>query len=220
MVSSGQGDETGVRDAGDQLAPGLESNDQVVLHVHHKRRRLHLGEKIGDLETVGEIEIAAGHSEEVVFRCSSLKWSACSCVSSGKRIAWRTFVESLDFRAHPKRIKVDIASAFFSQLERVSFRRARNSPYRIRCDTRFGRRTAYPRRRRRLRIFRGAGSAPRRRHRRPSQGLSPRRRARAYRRSRRTGHCPRVVTNQRVLARQPAKDMAPNWAFPNRIQDG
>ena len=24
----------------------------------------------------------------------------------------------------------------------------------------------------------------------------------------------RVVTNQRVLARQPAKDMAPNWAFP------
>jgi hypothetical protein len=59
MVSSGQGDETGVRDAGGQLAPGFEWNDQVVPHVHHERRRLHLGEKIGDIEAVGDIEIAS-----------------------------------------------------------------------------------------------------------------------------------------------------------------
>ena len=60
MVSTGQGDETGARDAGGQLAPGLEWNHLVVPHVHDERRRLHFGEQIDDIEIVDDLEIASG----------------------------------------------------------------------------------------------------------------------------------------------------------------
>ena len=60
MVSPGQGDETGARDAGGDLAPGLEWNDLVVPHVHNERRRLHFGEQIDDIEIGDDIEIANG----------------------------------------------------------------------------------------------------------------------------------------------------------------
>ena len=56
MVSAGQGDETGARDAGGQLAPRLEWNDLVVPHMHDERRRLHFGQKISDIEIVDDIE--------------------------------------------------------------------------------------------------------------------------------------------------------------------
>ena len=60
MVSTGQGDETGARDAGGQLAPGFEWNHLVVPHVHDERRRLHFGQKINDIEIADDIEISSG----------------------------------------------------------------------------------------------------------------------------------------------------------------
>src|SRR5262249_34666929 len=60
MVSTGQGDETGTRDAGGQLAPGFEWNYLVVPHVHDERQRLHFGEQIDDIEIADGIEIANG----------------------------------------------------------------------------------------------------------------------------------------------------------------
>ena len=60
MVSTGQGDEAGARDAGGQLASRLEGNHLVVPHVHDERRRLHFGEQIDDIEIVDDIEIASG----------------------------------------------------------------------------------------------------------------------------------------------------------------
>jgi len=60
MVSTGQGDQTGARDAGGELAPGFDWNDLVVPHVHDERRRLHFGEQIDDIEIADGIEIANG----------------------------------------------------------------------------------------------------------------------------------------------------------------
>ena len=60
MVSARQGDETGARDAGGQLAPRLEGNHLVVAHMHDKRRRLHFGQKIPDIEIVDGVEITSG----------------------------------------------------------------------------------------------------------------------------------------------------------------
>src|ERR1700722_6912771 len=58
MVSPRQGDETGPADAGSQLAPEFEWNDHVVPHVHYKRRRLHLRQKISDIEIADDVEIS------------------------------------------------------------------------------------------------------------------------------------------------------------------
>ncbi len=53
MVPTGEGDETGARDAGGQLAAGLEGNHEIVPHMHDKRRRLHLGQKFSDIVEPG-----------------------------------------------------------------------------------------------------------------------------------------------------------------------
>jgi hypothetical protein len=60
MVSAGQGDEAGARDAGGQLAPGFEWNHLVVPRMHHERRRLHLGEQIDDIDIADGVVIANG----------------------------------------------------------------------------------------------------------------------------------------------------------------
>ena len=73
MVPTGQGDKTGVRDAGGQLAPCFEWNYAVVARVHNKGRRLHFGQKFNDIDIAGYIKISVAHSGEVVFSCSSLK---------------------------------------------------------------------------------------------------------------------------------------------------
>ena len=58
MVPTWHGDEPGARDARGQLAPRLEGNDLVVPHMHDERRRLHFGQKIGDIEIADDFEIA------------------------------------------------------------------------------------------------------------------------------------------------------------------
>src|SRR4029077_14821952 len=58
MVSAGEGDETGPRDAGGQLASGLEGNHLVSPHMHDKSRRLHFGQKVGDIKIANDIEIS------------------------------------------------------------------------------------------------------------------------------------------------------------------
>ena len=73
MVSTGQGDEPGAKDAGGQLASRLEGNRLVVPHMHDKRLRLHSRQKISDIEMPTTSKYRAAHSGEVVFSCSSLK---------------------------------------------------------------------------------------------------------------------------------------------------
>src|SRR5580700_7405844 len=58
MVSSGQGDETGARDACRQLAPCLDWSRDVASRMHDKRRRLHLRQKISDIEIADDVEIS------------------------------------------------------------------------------------------------------------------------------------------------------------------
>src|SRR5580692_3395699 len=58
MVSTGEDDETRARDAGGQLAPRLEWNQEVVAHMHDKRRRFHFRENIRDIEISDGIEIS------------------------------------------------------------------------------------------------------------------------------------------------------------------
>ena len=59
MVSTGQNDKT-TRYASSQLASGLERNHLIVPRMHDKRRRLHFGEQIDDIEIVDDLEIANG----------------------------------------------------------------------------------------------------------------------------------------------------------------
>ena len=58
MVSTGQGDEMSARDTGGQLAPCVERTYDVAAHMHDKNRRLHFGQKIGDIEIADDIEIS------------------------------------------------------------------------------------------------------------------------------------------------------------------
>ena len=83
--------------------------------------------------------------EELLYKCQvtdSLKYCACSCVPPGMNRA-ENICQKLGLSApHPIRIKVAIASRIsFSAGERL-FPPSANAPYRIRCDTRSGRRTA------------------------------------------------------------------------------
>ena len=112
MVSTGQGDKTSARDAGGELAPGFDWNDLVVPHMHDERRRLHFGEQIDDIEIVGTArEQRTAHSGEVVFSCSALKVSACSCVAPGMKSPVNICRKVGLSAPHPIRIKVLIARA-------------------------------------------------------------------------------------------------------------
>ena len=72
MVSAGQGDETGAGDAGGQLAPALGT-------IWSSRAcRTSVGAFTSDRRSVMSkspttSKYRAAHSDEVVFRCSSLK---------------------------------------------------------------------------------------------------------------------------------------------------
>src|SRR5277367_3623994 len=57
MILTGECDETGTGDAGGQLASGFEGSSEVAPHVHDKRRRLHFGQKVGDVEIADDVEI-------------------------------------------------------------------------------------------------------------------------------------------------------------------
>ena len=59
MVSTGQGDEAGAGDAGGQLAPGFEWGRDVAPRVHDKRRLIHFGQKISDIEIADNIKISS-----------------------------------------------------------------------------------------------------------------------------------------------------------------
>ena len=50
VVSTREDNETGSGDACGQLATRLEGSYDVVPHMHDKRRRLHFGQKISDIE--------------------------------------------------------------------------------------------------------------------------------------------------------------------------
>ena len=67
MVSTGQGDETSARDTGGGLAPRLEGSHYVVSHMHDKRRSLHFGQKIPDIEIVDDVEISSSALGERSF---------------------------------------------------------------------------------------------------------------------------------------------------------
>jgi hypothetical protein len=58
MVSAREADEMGTGDSGCQLAPGVERTHRVVPHMHDKSRRLHFGQKIGDIKIANDIEIS------------------------------------------------------------------------------------------------------------------------------------------------------------------
>ena len=58
VVSTREDNETGSGDACGQLATRLEGSYDVVPHMHDKRRRLHLGQKINDIEIAADIEIS------------------------------------------------------------------------------------------------------------------------------------------------------------------
>ena len=73
VVSTREDNETGFGDACGQLATRLEGSYGVVPHMHDKRRRLHFGQKISDIEIAQTSKYRAAHSGEVVFRHSSLK---------------------------------------------------------------------------------------------------------------------------------------------------
>ena len=57
MVSAREGDETGSPNACSQPATCLEWNHEVIPHMHDKRRRLNIGQKISAIEIAGDIEI-------------------------------------------------------------------------------------------------------------------------------------------------------------------
>src|SRR4029079_19067964 len=57
MVSAREGEETASPNACSQRATCLEWNYEVIPHMHDKRRRLNIGQKISDIEIAGDIEI-------------------------------------------------------------------------------------------------------------------------------------------------------------------
>jgi len=58
MVLALEGDEAGAGNASSQLAARLDGNNEIVPHMHYECRRLHCGEKIGDIQITRGIEIS------------------------------------------------------------------------------------------------------------------------------------------------------------------
>ena len=110
MVPTGQCDEPSTRDAGGQLAPEFEWNDKVVPHVHYKRRRLHLRQKISDIEIADDVEISRRALGRGRFQLQFIEEAPCSCVPPGINRAVN-ICRKLGLSApHPRRIKVIMAA--------------------------------------------------------------------------------------------------------------
>ena len=215
MVPTGQCHEPSARDAGGDLAPGFDWNHLVVPHVHHERRRLHFGEQIDDIEIVDGFEIANGalgrgrfplqlvENVRLFMRCSRDE-KPCEHLPKG----WIVRAPS---NAHQSRHR--IPSFFLRRRALLSAERERaienkvRHPFRAphRIGDRDGAALGYSEERETLDTDRindclkvGHPGIERERVNVP------------------VGHAvaSRVVAYERVLARQPAKDMTPNRAFP------
>src|SRR5262245_29609117 len=58
MVLALQGDEVGAGNARSHLAADVDWNHEIAPHMHHECRRFHLGEEVGDIEFIHDVEIS------------------------------------------------------------------------------------------------------------------------------------------------------------------